>query len=552
LAIAVQHPSSRERLAELSSKPAQVQRLRQIHFLSPAVHSRSGFGRAFRVSGVEVETGGMVPGELRDPAWRGARSSFFRLSSVAAVALALSACLPADQRPDLGVAITPGFAAGEKSPSAAVSADWPRLFRSAELNRLVALTSGQNFDIAIAMSRIRQADAQSRISAASLYPTLSGSGDASRSLRPGTLGSKRAPFNDSVGNQFSLGLSASYELDFWGRNRASADAGRFAAEATRFDRDVVALTAVSNVVTSYFQVLASQDRLRIANENIAAAERVLKAIRARLEVGTATQLDVAQQESVLAQQRASIPPLQLALRQAKVTLAVLVGETPAAFSIKGGSLNAVAVPAVRPGLPSQLLQRRPDIAEAETRLTAQEATLYAARAALFPSITLTGQGGLESAVLKNLLRPDAAFAQAASGLVQPILDGGRLRAQVELERSTADELIATYRKTVVSAFADVENALIAVQENTRHERLQSETVASARRAYAITEQRLREGTIDIVTLLNTQQTLFQAQDQLSQVRLQKLTSYVDLFKALGGGWTDADRQAAILGADAAR
>lgn len=499
----------------------------------------------------------MVPGELHDPARPHlarltARFSFPRLCSAAAVVVGLGACLPADQRPEIGVAVTPGFAAGEKRPAAPVATDWPRLFRSAELTRLVEQADGGNFDIAVAVARIRQADAQSRVASSSLYPSLSGSGDAQRSLRPGTLGARRPPFNESVGNSFSLGLSASYELDFWGRNRATSDAGRLATQATRFDRDVVALTAVSNVVTTYFQVLAAQDRLRIANDNIAAAERILKAIRARLDVGTATQLDVAQQESVLAQQKASVPSLELSLRQAKVTLAVLIGETPATVAVRGGSLNAIAVPPIRPGLPSQLLQRRPDIAEAETRLTAQEATLYAARAALFPSITLTGQGGLESALLKNLLRPDAAFAQAAAGLVQPILDGGRLRAQVELERGSADELLATYRKTIVQAFADVENALIAVRENTRHERLQGETVAAARRAYAITEQRLREGTIDIVTVLNTQQTLFQAQDQLLQVRLQKLTAYVELFKALGGGWTQADRQAAILDAEAAR
>ncbi|WP_293800012.1 efflux transporter outer membrane subunit [uncultured Bosea sp.] len=493
----------------------------------------------------------MVPGYRRDLAGNAVGHSLFRLSSATAIALGLGACLPADQRPDLGVAVTRSFAAGERRAAPAVSPDWPRLFRSSELNRLVERTSGANFDIAIAMTRIRQADAQSRISAASLYPTLSGSTNAARSLRPGTLGSKRGPFNESVGNTFSLGLSASYELDFWGKNRATADAGRFAAEATRFDRDVVALTAVSSVTSTYFQVLAAQDRLRIARENITVAERTLKVIQARLSVGTATQLDIAQQESVVAQQKASVPALELSLRQAKVTLAVLVGETPAAITIKGGSLNAIAVPAVRAGLPSQLLQRRPDIAEAETRLTAQEATLYAARAALYPNITLTGQGGLESALLKNLLRPDAAFASAAAGLVQPILDGGNLRARVELERGTADELIATYRKTIVSAFADVENALIAIQENTSHERLQAEVVASARRAYSITEQRLREGTIDIVTLLNTQQTLFQAQDQLSQIKLQKLTAYVELFKALGGGWSDADRRAAITATEAA-
>jgi NodT family efflux transporter outer membrane factor (OMF) lipoprotein len=493
----------------------------------------------------------MVPDYRRDLAGHAVGHSLFRLSSATAIALCLGACLPADQRPDLGVTVTRNYAAGERRASPAVSPDWPRLFRSRELDRLIERTAGANFDIAIAMTRIRQADAQTRVSAAALYPTLSGSSDASRSLRPGTLGSKRGPFSDSVGNQFSLGLSASYELEFWGKNRASADAGRFAAEATRFDRDVVALTAISSVTTTYFQVLEAQDRLRIARENIAVAERTLKVIQARLSVGTATQLDIAQQESVVAQQKASVPALELAQRQAKVTLAVLVGETPAAITIKGGSLNAIAVPSVRAGLPSQLLQRRPDIAEAEARLTSQEATLYAARAALYPSISLTGQGGRESALLKNLLRPDAAFASAAAGLVQPILDGGNLRARVELERGTADELIATYRKAIVSAFADVENALIAIQENTRHERLQAEVVASARRAYSITEQRLREGTIDIVTLLNTQQTLFQAQDQLSQIKLQKLTAYVDLFKALGGGWTEADRRAALTATKAA-
>lgn len=493
----------------------------------------------------------MLPGHMRDLAGQAVGHSLFRLSSVATIAAGLGACLPADQRPELGVAVTRSYAAGERRAAPAVSADWPRQFRSSELNRLVERTVGENFDIAIAMTRIRQADAQARISAAALYPTLSGSVDGSRSLRPGTLSSKRGPFSESVGNTFSLGLSASYEIDFWGKNRATADAGRLAADATRFDRDVVALTAVSSVASTYFQVLAAQDRLRIAQENIGAAERTLKAIQARLSVGTATQLDTAQQESVVAQQKATVPALELSLRQAKVALAVLVGETPAAVTIKGGSLNAIAVPAVRAGIPSQLLQRRPDIVEAEARLTSQEATLYAARAALYPSISLTGQGGLESAVLKNLLRPDAAFASAAAGLVQPILDGGNLRARVELERGTADELIATYRRTIVSAFADVENALIAVQENTRHERLQAETVASARRAYNITEQRLREGTIDIVTLLNTQQTLFQAQDLLLQIRLQKLTSYVDLFKALGGGWTEADRRAAIAATEAA-
>ncbi len=482
-----------------------------------------------------------MPGGAFGFAEPGKKAAVHRFMLISTAALCLGGCVPVDPRPDLAVAITPHYAAGGRETAAPVKADWPKLFRSAELNRLVERAEGDNFDIAVALARITQAEAQARIAAASLYPTLDGSANASRSLSAGTLRSKRGPFSSSVGNQFSLGLSASYELDFWGKNRAAAEAGRLNAEATRFDRDVVALTAVSSVVSAYFQVLAAQDRLRIARENIVVAERTLKVIQARLSVGTATQLDIAQQESVVAQQKASVPPLDLEVRQQRVTLALLLGVPPATLSVKGGSLNAIAAPAVRPGIPAQLLQRRPDIAEAEAKLSAQEATVLKARAALFPDITLTGQGGLESAVLKNLFRPDAVFASAAAGLAQPLLDGGALKADIDLEKGTADELLATYRKTIVSAFSDVENALIGVQENSRHERLQAETVASAKRAYTITEQRLREGTIDIVTLLSTEQTLFQAQDQLSQIRLQRLLSYVDLFKALGGGWTDASK-----------
>lgn len=482
---------------------------------------------------------GILAGGTHGVAGPGHGSSLLRLSFIGALTLGLGACLPADQRPGLGIAITQRYAAAPSDAAPPVRPDWHRLFGSAELNRLVERASGDNFDIAVAFARITQAEAQSRSAAAGLYPTLDGSADGTRSLRPGTLGAKRGPFSESVGNTFKLGLTASYEIDFWGKNRAAADAGRFAYDASRFDRDVVALTTVANVVAAYFQVLASQDRLRIARDNITVAERTLKVIQARLSVGTATQLDIAQQESVVAQQKASIPPLELNLRQSKVTLAVLVGATPAVVTVKGGSLNAITAPVVRAGLPSQLLQRRPDIAEAESKLSSEEAKVLAARAALFPSISLTGQGGLESALLKTLLRPEAAVASAAAGLAQPILDGGKLQAELDLQKGMADEFIATYRKTIVSAFADVENALIGVQENSRHERLQAETVASARRAYAITEQRLREGTIDIVTLLSTQQTLFQAQDQLSQIRLRRMLSYIDLFQALGGGWTDS-------------
>ena len=264
---------------------------------------------------------------------------------------------------------------------------------------------------------------------------------------------------------------------------------------------------------------------------------MLEAIRQRLEVGTATALDYAQQESVVANQRASVPNLEQAVQQTRNVLAVLVGRTPQSMSVRGGSLDTLKVPGIRAGLPSQLLFQRPDIASAETRLAAQSASVAAARAAFFPTITLTGNAGVASLTLKNLLRPDALAASMAEGLVAPIFTGGNLEGQLKAAEGRQIEALEIYRKSIIQALADVENALIAVEQSAIHEKLQLAAVAAARRAYQITEVRLREGTVDVVTLLNIQLTLFQAQDQLTQVRLQRFQAAVSLYQALGGGWT---------------
>jgi NodT family efflux transporter outer membrane factor (OMF) lipoprotein len=328
----------------------------------------------------------------------------------------------------------------------------------------------------------------------------------------------------------------SYEIDFWGKNRAALRAAEETAVATRFDREVVALTTVASVANSYFQVLAAYDRLRIARENLAAATRVFNLIKQRSDVGTASALDVAQQESLVNIQRASIPPLEQTLRQTIAVLAVLVGRTPESVNIRTGSMNRIAVPPVTPGLPSDLIAQRPDIREAEALLASANANVYSARAAFFPSIQLTGEGGYQSAILKALLRPESAFFNLAAGLTQPILDGARLQGQLDFQKGRQDELLQLYRKSIVNGFADVERALIAVQQTARRERLQRDVVASSRKAFEISETRLREGTIDLVTLLSTQQTLFQAQDTLAQARLDRLQAVVGLFQALGGGW----------------
>jgi NodT family efflux transporter outer membrane factor (OMF) lipoprotein len=274
----------------------------------------------------------------------------------------------------------------------------------------------------------------------------------------------------------------------------------------------------------------------VARNNIAAAERVLSLIRQRFEVGTASALDTAQQEGVVNSQRASIPPLEQALRQNIATLAVLIGRPPDRIVVRASSLYRIAIPRVTPGIPSDLLAQRPDIREAEAQLAAVNANVHAARAAFFPSIRLTAEGGYMSSALRTLLRPESAFFNLASGLTQPLFDGALLKGQFDFQKGRQDELLQLYRKAVINGFADVERALIAVRQTGRREQLQRAVVGSTRQAFEIAETRLREGTVDLVTVLNTQQALFQAEDTLAQARLARLQAVVSLFQALGGGW----------------
>jgi NodT family efflux transporter outer membrane factor (OMF) lipoprotein len=283
-------------------------------------------------------------------------------------------------------------------------------------------------------------------------------------------------------------------------------------------------------------VLSAQDRLRVARENLASANRVLDLIRQRLQAGTASELETSQQESVVNNLRATIPPLEQTLRQNKVALAVLLGIPPEHVKIRGGSLRAIAIPRVTPGLPSELITQRPDIREAEAQLAAASANVENARAQLLPSFTLTGTGGYQSSVFRTLLEPQSAFYNLAAGVTQPIFEGGRLIGNLDLQKGRQDELLQNYRKAVISGFGDVETALNAIAQTSLAERLEAQVVTSSRRAFDISEQRLREGTVDLVTVLNTQQTLYQAQDALAQARLARLQAIVSLYQALGGGW----------------
>jgi len=445
-------------------------------------------------------------------------------------------CVLTQDVPDPALDIPDGYKAARlTSADAPPTLDWWRGFRSAELTDLMQEAQKVNLDIAAAVARFMQADAQARIAGAALLPSVSGSGSETYSRTSGSSASGLSNGGREVVN-YSASLSASYQLDFWGQNRDAAQAAEETAIANRFDRDVVALTTLTAVANAYFQVLASQDRLRTAQRNIASATRVLEAIKQRFKAGTGTDLDVAQQEAVLGNQKATVPPLRQTLAQNTFALATLVARPPESVRVAGGSLNAISSPRVTPGLPSELLTQRPDIRRQEAQLASATANVGSARAQFFPSIQLTGQGGYQSSALVSLFQPHAAFFSVVGSLTQPIFDGGKILGNFEFNKARQDELLQTYRKTVVSAFADVDNALVSIKETTAKLRVQREVVAASRRAFQLSEQQLKAGTADIVTVLNTQVTLFQAEDALWQAELARLLAIVSLYQALGGGW----------------
>jgi outer membrane protein, multidrug efflux system len=436
------------------------------------------------------------------------------------------------------------------------AAAWPkpdrwRGFRSPELDDLIAAAEAENFDIQAAIARVRQADAQVRISGAPLLPSVTGNASETWQRASLTRRSASAGFPTRAGagsgyfetRDYGLNAGVSYEIDFWGRLRALRDSAVASAMFSRFDQQTVVLTAVTGVASAWFQALAFQDQLDVAARNLNDAEQILRAIRARREAGTASELDVAQQQALVAGIRAQIPALRSQLEQQLNGLGILTGKMPEAITVRPGTLTALALPPVSPGLPSDLLARRPDVAAAEAQLIAANANIRAARAAFFPQIALTGSGGWQSLALGTLFGPGSLLASAAGSAAQTIFDNGLKGGQYQQNKARYDELLADYRKAVVQAFTDVENALTAYRFATEQEALEQEAVATAQRAADIARAQVLAGTSDIVTALQAQTTLFTDLNTLAQVRLARFQALLNLYKALGGGWSQSDIEA---------
>jgi len=470
------------------------------------------------------------------------KSAPFRLI---AIVLLVAGCDlgPEYQRPSLDVPAA--YRATPQSAAAAwPSADWWQGFRSPDLNALIAQARVQNFDIAAAIARARQADAQVRIAGAALLPDVSGGSNASwqhEGLGTTSIGFGRATNASIDVHSYSLALNASYELDFWGRNLATRQSAVASAMFSRFDQQTVALTVVTNVANTWFTALSLADRLGVARRNLADAERTLAVIRGRLAAGTASALDVAQQEALVDGEMALIPGFVSQLEQEVIALGILVGEPPERITVRPGTLTSLDLPPVASGLPSELLARRPDIASAEAQLMAQNFSIKVARAAFFPSVQLTASAGYQAAALNRLITPGGALASLVGGLTQPLFDGGTLRGQLDQAKGRYDELLADYRKAVVQAFTDVDTALTAWRYATEQERLQRIAVETATRAATIARAQLAAGTVDITTVLTAEMTQFNDEDTLVQVRLARAQALLNLYKALGGGWVEADR-----------
>jgi outer membrane protein, multidrug efflux system len=453
------------------------------------------------------------------------------LSVVLAASLAACTANPqALNRPgDVPAAFT---APVDKAAPAWPEAGWWAKFGSDELAPLQDTAQKENLDIAQAAARVLQAEANNGIALSALFPTLGASFDASRS------GSNTpTPTGGRARNSFSAGLTAQYQQGFFGTEYLQLRAAREDLRASRYAAAVIGITASTSVADAYFQILSFRERIAIANTNIAAAKRILAITQAKVNSGVSSNLDLAEQTAVLAQQESTLPGLIQAEKQARYSLAILLGRAPEGYDVKAVNLDGIAAPSIQPGLPSELLLRNPGIAQAEAQLYAAHANVDAARTLYFPSLNLSGSAGYGPvAALSSLFGPAGFVWSIGAGALQTIFDGGRIHAQNDQAKAFQQELIAAYRKTVFSAFMDVETSLDLIKSTTDTQALVELQTRSYAEAFRISELQYREGTIDIVSLLNNQQQLFAAQQSLVQIKLARLQASLALYNALGGGW----------------
>jgi len=466
------------------------------------------------------------------------RGALYRGVSATVLAASLAACTANPTPLDRPGDVPAGFTAPmDKTAPVWPQANWWTSFGADELAPLEETAQKENLDVAMAASRVLQAEANDGVALSALFPTLSGS-----------IGETRVGANNTIpraSNRFTAGLTASYQQGFFGTQYLNLRASREDLRAQRYAAAVTGISISSQVADAYFTILSLRERIAINKENVAAARRILTITQAKVQSGVSSNLDLAEQQAIVAQQESRLPGLLQQEKQARYSLAILLGRAPEGYDVRAQNLDGIISPAIQPGLPSEMLLRNPSVAQAEAQLYAAHANVDYARSLYFPSLGLTGSAGYGPvAALSNLFNPATFAWSIGASVLQTIFDGGRIHAQNDLAQAQQQELIANYRKTVFTAFQDVEVSLDLVKSTTDQLRfIDVQTKASAE-AFRISELQYREGTIDILTLLQNQQSLFTAQDSLVQTKLARLEANLSLYNALGGGWqqtaSDAD------------
>ncbi|KAF0103854.1 MAG: NodT family efflux transporter outer membrane lipoprotein [bacterium] len=459
-----------------------------------------------------------------------------RISPWLLACLALAGCQavgPDYTRP--AVALPASYAAASEEGQARVRADWWTLFGDPLLDELIARTQAGNFDLQAAVARVEQAEAALRVVGAAQAPSLDLDAGARR-MRSSTETGMPMP---QYSSEFGLGLSTAFELDFWGRLRRAEEAARANFLASRHARDSLRISLAGMLANTYFSLRALDAELAVNREALVSREETLRIVGSRVEGGVASPLDLRQAEGDLAAGQAQLANLRRLRALAESQLALLVG-TPG-LRIDAGSLYDLPLPPPPPpGLPSDLLQARPDLRQAEEELIANNARIGVAKAALYPNISLTGALGSRSQDLANLFSAGAQTWSLGVGLLLPVFDGGAGRARVDQASARQREALAAYQQAIHNAFREVGDALVEVREHAIAEAAQDRRVGATAQALELARVRYEAGYSGYLEVLVAQRGLNES--QLAQVltRRARLIAAVDLFKALGGGWLEAE------------
>jgi multidrug efflux system outer membrane protein len=411
---------------------------------------------------------------------------------------------------------------------------WWDVFHDDQLQELIRTALRQNFDLRIAATRILQAQAQLGIIRSDQLPTVDAGASTSRSRVPKSV----APFpvDPRQSSDFQLTAGVAWEIDFWGKFRRTTEAARASLLASEWGRRAVATSLLSQVASAYFEMRAFDQQLDVATRTLASRRESLRLTEVSASGGATSLVDVRQAEQLVFNAAATISDLERQIAQQENFISVLLGRNPSDVS-RGASLEQQAhVPDVPVGLPSALLERRPDIREAEQLLIAANANIGVARAAYFPQISLTGSGGVQSAALSALFTTPAALWSVGAGLTQPIFNAGRTRSRVALSKAQQEEAVLAYQQVIQQSLREVSDALVGYRKGRdfrEQQLLLNRAAADARR---LADIRYRGGATSYLELLDSDTRMFSAELGVTQAQLSELLSLVQVYRALGGGW----------------